>query len=73
MRKDSINDYNYGDLYENISMLNCDPDIHMFMIEGFLVMTLIVAGTAEIIIYDIQKKREEKLWNDYRKSLQKPV
>ena len=73
LRKDSINEYNYGDLYENISMLNCDPDIHMFMIEGFLVMTLIVAGTAEIIIYDIQKKREEKLWNDYRKSLQKPV
>ncbi|MGN1404752.1 MAG: hypothetical protein ACI4WM_00665, partial [Erysipelotrichaceae bacterium] len=73
LHKYSINDYNYSDLYENVSALNSDPDIHMFMMEGFLVITLIAAGAALIIIYDIQKKREEKLWNDYRKSLQKPV
>lgn len=73
LRKDTINNYDYLDIEENINNQNSDPDIHMFIVEGLFVLSLFVIGLCLIVMNSILDSKEKKLWNDYKKSLQKRV
>lgn len=71
LRKDTINKYDFKDIEENITSANSDPDIHMFIVEGLFVLSLFVIGLCLIVMNSILDSKEKKLWNDYKKSLQK--
>lgn len=73
LRKDTINSYDFKDVEENITSYNSDPDIHMFVVEGLFVLSLFVIGLCLIVMNSILDSKEKKLWNDYKKSLQKRV
>lgn len=71
LRKDTINKYDFKNIQENITSINSDPDIHMFIVEGLFVLSLFVIGLCLIVMNSILDSKEKKLWNDYKKSLQK--
>lgn len=70
MSKEGINKYDLEDHYENVSIENADPDNHLIFIEGSIFITIAILGFIMIIIHNILTKKEEKIWNDYKKSLQ---
>lgn len=67
---DSVNTYDLEDRYENMSILNADPDNHLLFIEGAILAVFTLLGFIMIIVHNIGEKKKEELWNDYRKSLQ---
>lgn len=67
---DSVNTYDIEDRYENISIHNSDPDNHLLFIEGGLLIAFSLLGFIMIIVYKLLQDKKERLWNDYRKSLQ---
>lgn len=70
LSKEGINSYDLEDIRENISIENSDPDNHLLFIEGSIFVTISLFGFIMIIIHAILKKKEEGIWNDYKKSLQ---
>lgn len=71
LSKDSVNTYDFEDVSENISILNADEDNHLLFFEGILIVVTLVFGVIMIVGYKLLKKKEEEIWNDYKKSLQK--
>lgn len=67
---DSVNTYDIEDSYENMSKLNADPDNHSIFMAGIVIIAMGLLGFTMIIIYYLNSKKEEKLWNDYKKLLQ---
>ena len=67
---DSVNTYDIEDRYENMSIQNADPDNHLLFIEGAILAVFALLGFIMIIVHNIGEKKKEKLWNDYKRSLQ---
>lgn len=67
---DSVNTYDINDRYENMSIHNADPDNHLIIIEGALLIVFALLGFIMIIVHNILNKKKEKEWNDYKKLLQ---
>ena len=70
LSKEGINTYDLEDKLENVSIENADPDNHLLFIEGSIFITIALFGFIMIIIHAILSKKEEEIWNDYKKSLQ---
>lgn len=70
---DSVNNYDIEDRYENISVYNADPDNHLLFMEGSVLLIFALLGFIMIVIHNIFEKKKEKVWNDYKKSLQEAV
>ena len=67
---DSVNTYDINDRYENMSIHNADPDNHLIIIEGALLIVFALLGFIMIVVHNILNKKKEKEWNDYKKLLQ---
>lgn len=72
-RKDSFNDFDFLNHYENINIYNADADNHLLFINGSMLFTLGIVGSAIIVVHIILNRKQEKIWRDYKKYWQPAV
>ena len=71
LSRDSVNNYDLPDSYENITSANSDPDNHELFLLGSLLLAVGLLGCALVVVYYSIEKKRKNLWKDFKKLLQK--
>lgn len=67
----SVNYYDIDDKIENLSYENMGIDNNRINLEFMLGLSLILFALAGIIVYYLLNDRKDRMWKDYKKSLQR--
>lgn len=69
LAKDSVNNYDLPDTYENITSLNSDPDFHGIFMQGSFELLLIIYGFICILWYVRINKKTVNITAEIKKTL----
>ena len=71
MARDSVNVYDIKDMDENMTQDNMDPDNQAEFLYGMGLLAVCLIGSIAILYYQILNRKEEKIWKDFKRSLQR--